>query len=67
MLFQHGEDPVSERKSKSYEARYQQLLNGLIAGAKKPGVVALDKSEETTAPQPAVMFYGFGFGPGGRR
>lgn len=67
LLFQHGDDPVSERKSKSYEARYQQLLNGLIVGAKKPGVVALDKSEESAqASNPATLFYGFGFQPGGR-
>ncbi len=67
LVFQHGDDPVSERKARSYEARYQQLLNGLIVGTKKPGVVALDKSEESAqAFNPATLFYGFGFQPGGR-
>ena len=67
LCFSHGDDPVSERKAKSYGARYQELRAAIVVGALKPQVVALDKSEETTAPQPAVMFYGFGFGPGGRR
>ena len=67
LCFQHGDDPVSERKAKSYEARYQQLLNGIIVGAKKPGVLALDKREESArASNPAVLLYGFGFQPGGR-
>lgn len=67
LVFQHGDDPVSERKAKGYEARYQQLLNGIIVGAKKPGVVALDKREESAqASNPATLLWGFGFQPGGR-
>ena len=67
LCFSHDDTDVGREKKKDYAARYQQLLNGLIIGAKKPQVVALDKTEETAAPQPAVMFHGFGFGPGGRR
>lgn len=67
LCFSHDDSDVGREKKKDYAARYQQLLNGLIIGAKKPQVVALDKTEETAAPQPAVMFHGFGFGPGGRR
>lgn len=66
LCFQHGDDPVSERKAKSYGARYQELRAGLVVGAKKPEVVALDKSEETAeTANPARLFYGFGFAPGG--
>ena len=67
LVYQHNDDEVSARKYKDYGARYQQLLNGIIIGAKKPQVLALDKSEEAAvAVNPATLFFGFGFQPGGR-
>lgn len=67
LVYQHNDDEVSARKYKDYGARYQQLLNGIIIGAKKPQVLALDKSEESAvAVNPATLFFGFGFQPGGR-
>lgn len=67
LVFSHVDTPVGERKAASYGARYQQLVNGLIVGAKKPDVVALDKRDVTAQiSNPAVLVYGFGFQPGGQ-
>lgn len=64
LCFSHGDDPVSERKAKSYGARYQELRAAIVVGALKPQVVALDKSDETAKrTSPAMLFYGFGFEP----
>lgn len=61
LCFAHDESESGREKKKDYSARYQQLLNGLIVGAKKPQVVALDKNEESAQPlNPATLFYGFG-------
>ena len=68
LCFSHDDSDVGREKKKDYHQRYQQLLNGLIIGAKKPQVVALDKVDETAQQtSPATMFYGFGFDPQGRR
>lgn len=67
LVFSHVADPVGERKAKAYGDRYAALLAGLVVGAKKPDVVALDKRDVTAqVANPAVMFYGFGFQPGGQ-
>lgn len=67
LCFAHGDDPVSERKATQYRERYQELRAAIVVGVKKPQVVALDKSDETTQPvNPAILFYGFGFAPGGK-
>ena len=64
LCFSHGDDPVSERKAKSYGARYQELRAAIVVGALKPQVVALDKSDEVAKrTSPATLFYGFGFEP----
>ena len=64
LCFSHGDDPVSERKAKSYGARYQELRAAIVVGALKPQVVALDKSDEVAKrTSPAMLFYGFGFEP----
>lgn len=60
---QHGDDPVSERKAADYKARYLEIRAAVVAGALKPGVVAVDKDQQARTVNPAALFYGFGFEP----
>jgi len=59
----HGDDPVSERKAADYKARYLEIRAAVVAGALKPGVVAVDKDQQARTVNPAALFYGFGFEP----
>jgi hypothetical protein len=61
---QHGDDPASERKAAAYLARYLEIRAAVVAGALKPGVVALDKDQQARTVNPATLFHGFGFGGG---
>lgn len=63
LAVQHGDDPVSERKAADYKARYLEIRGAIVVGAKKPGVVALDKDQQASPVNPATLFHGFGFEP----
>lgn len=56
------DDPAAERRAAAYGARYQELREAITNGAKKPDVVALDKSEQQAQrPNPAANFRYFGW------
>ncbi len=62
LVMSHDDNPISERKAAAYQARYQEIRAALIVGAKKPGVVSLDKAtQQARTSNPSQLFGCFGW------
>lgn len=59
----HSEDESAIRRAEEYGKRYDEFRAAVQVGSKKPGIVTLDKSEESaTEFNPANLFKPFGWG-----
>lgn len=62
LMLQHSEDPSAQRRYEYYGKRYQELRAAMQVGSKKPGIVTLDKGDESAETvNPANLFRMFGY------